>query len=48
LISERLPQNGTKERRGWHAIVGTFENDPIYEEAMRLGGNGANRKAQTT
>ena len=21
----------------WQAIAGTFENDPIYEEAMRLG-----------
>jgi hypothetical protein len=21
----------------WEKIVGTFENDPLYEEAMRLG-----------
>lgn len=26
-----------KEKRGWQAIVGTFVNDPYYEEAMRLG-----------
>lgn len=26
-----------KEKRGWQAIVGTFPNDPLYEEAMRLG-----------
>ena len=37
LIEERLPQNPTKEKRGWQAIVGTFADDPFYEEAMRLG-----------
>ena len=24
-------------RKDWHRIVGTFANDPAYEEAMRLG-----------
>ncbi|HZP84805.1 MAG TPA: hypothetical protein VFB21_24430, partial [Chthonomonadaceae bacterium] len=37
LIEERLPQQPTKEKRGWQAIVGTFADDPLYEEAMRLG-----------
>jgi hypothetical protein len=27
----------TSKKRGWRAIVGTFSNDPLYEEAMRLG-----------
>jgi hypothetical protein len=35
---ERLKaQVGKTPKRGWRAIVGTFANDPIYEEAMRLG-----------
>ena len=25
------------EKAGWKAIVGTFLNDPYYEEAMKLG-----------
>ena len=37
LIEERLPQNPTTAKRGWQAIVGTFADDPLYEEAMRLG-----------
>ena len=35
LFEERLPPK--KEKRGWQAIVGTFTEDPLYEEAMRLG-----------
>jgi hypothetical protein len=35
-LEERLPAT-PKPKRGWKAIVGTFENDPLYEEAMRLG-----------
>ena len=27
----------TTEPRGWKSIVGIFENDPEFEEAMRLG-----------
>jgi hypothetical protein len=37
LIDDRLPQNGAKQKRGWRAIVGTFADDPLYDEAMRLG-----------
>ena len=25
------------DKRGWQAIVGTFVDDPLYEEAMRFG-----------
>ncbi len=33
-----LPRTApTKTKRGWKAIVGTFANDPLYDEAMRLG-----------
>ena len=34
LFDEQLLQ---RQKRGWRAIVGTFANDPIYDEAMRLG-----------
>lgn len=34
LVEERLT---SKEQPGWQAIVGTFTDDPLYEEAMRLG-----------
>lgn len=37
LLNERLPQPNAKEKRGWQAIVGTFANDPLYDEAMHLG-----------
>jgi hypothetical protein len=37
LFEERLAPLPMKEKRGWQAIVGTFANDPLYEEAMRLG-----------
>jgi len=37
LLEERLPQNPNKEKRGWQAIIGTFADDPLYEEAMRRG-----------
>jgi hypothetical protein len=40
LLEERLPaptQTAAKEKRGWEGIVGTFANDPYYDEAMRLG-----------
>jgi hypothetical protein len=37
-LDERLLQTTqTKEKRGWQAIVGTFANDPLYDEAMRMG-----------
>ena len=37
LIEERLLPLPPGEKRGWQAIVGTFADDPLYEEAMRLG-----------
>ena len=37
LVTEKQELSPTKEKRGWQAIVGTFADDPIYEEAMRLG-----------
>lgn len=37
MLSERLALPAAEEKRGWKAIVGTFANDPYYEEAMRLG-----------
>lgn len=36
-FEERFTQTPTREKRGWQAIVGTFEDDPIYDDAMRLG-----------
>ncbi len=36
LFEERLAPP-KKEHWGWQAIVGTFADDPLYEEAMRLG-----------
>ena len=36
-IDERLPAMTRKTERGWKAIVGTFADDPLYDEAMRLG-----------
>ena len=37
LFEAQRTQPSKKEKRGWQAIVGTFPNDPLYEEAMRLG-----------
>lgn len=37
LFEERIAQPPIKEKRGWQAIVGTFTDDPLYDEAMRLG-----------
>lgn len=38
LLDDRAPrQTATKQKRGWQAIVGTFADDALYEEAMRLG-----------
>jgi hypothetical protein len=35
-LKKRL-DGGEDEKKGWKAIVGTFLNDPYYEEAMKLG-----------
>lgn len=37
IVEERLTPEQQKEKRGWQAIVGTFAEDPLYDEAMRLG-----------
>ena len=37
LIDEHLPVKSNKATGSWRAIIGTFENDPMYDEAMRLG-----------
>jgi hypothetical protein len=37
LMKERLPQQRNDAKRGWQAIIGSFAEDPLYEEAMRLG-----------
>ena len=39
-VASLKKQNGTKQandRPWWEKIYGTFANDPMYEEAMRLG-----------
>lgn len=38
LLEERLPEaTTTPKKRGLPAIIGTFADDPAYDEAMRLG-----------
>lgn len=37
LLEEQITRSPKKEKRGWQAIVGTFADDPLYEEAMQLG-----------
>ncbi len=36
-FEERLPETKPNVKRGWEAIVGTFADDPLYDEAMRMG-----------
>ncbi len=48
LFDERLPQNPAREKHGWPSIVGTFAEDPIYEEAMRLGREGRESQRDET
>lgn len=36
-LEERLPETKPRARCGWKAIVGTFAEDPLYDEAMQLG-----------
>lgn len=33
----REPEQNTPSARGWQRIVGIFENEPEFEEAVRLG-----------
>ena len=37
-VQDCLPLTAPKKpKRGWKAIVGTFADDPLYDEATRLG-----------
>jgi hypothetical protein len=36
-LKAALERPNAAPQRWWHQIAGTFANDPIYEEAMRLG-----------
>ena len=36
-VEERTPSTPPQAKRGWKAIVGTFADDPLYQEAMRRG-----------
>jgi len=37
LLKNRLHQKGAQSTPWWKQIAGTFEGDPYYAEAMRLG-----------
>ena len=37
LVEQRLAPEKREQKKGWQAIVGTFADDPLYDEAMRLG-----------
>ena len=37
LFEVQIEKTHQSNKRGWQAIVGTFENDPLHAEAMRLG-----------
>lgn len=37
LLKSKIEQNEKPKKPWWEEIVGTFANDPIYDEAMRLG-----------
>lgn len=36
-VEVQLPPVPSELKRGWKAIIGTFANEPLYEEAMRHG-----------
>jgi hypothetical protein len=37
-MAEKTPKKELKENRSWiENVCGTFENDQLYEEAMKLG-----------
>lgn len=36
-LKEKLEGTSKPEQPWWRQIAGTFADDPIYEEAMRLG-----------
>jgi hypothetical protein len=37
VLKEKFKKIEKSERPWWEQIAGTFADDPIYEEAMRLG-----------
>lgn len=37
LMKEKLTEPPSNAKRGWKAVVGSFAEDPLYEDAMRLG-----------
>ena len=36
-LKEKLESAANSSKPWWEQIAGTFANDPVYEEAMRLG-----------
>jgi hypothetical protein len=36
-LKARVEGNPAQPEPGWKQVWGTFANDPLYEEAMRLG-----------
>ena len=36
-LKERLDRGQTSQRPWWEEIAGGFANDPIFEQAMKLG-----------
>jgi hypothetical protein len=36
-LKERIEEPAVSSRSDWRSIVGSFANDPAFEEAMRLG-----------
>jgi hypothetical protein len=37
LVKQRLEAEAAPAKPWWQEIYGTFADDPLYEEAMRLG-----------
>ena len=36
-LKATISGSGAPAQKGWKHIVGSFANDPVYDEAMRLG-----------
>jgi hypothetical protein len=36
-LREIVAEQARTNRHGWKKVVGSFEDDPMFEEAMRLG-----------
>ena len=37
LLKEKVEQENKPKKPWWEEIAGTFADDPMYDEAMRLG-----------